>query len=73
MVAVLLATTLNLSIPDMDVTTPIKIKEPPKKFLQFIEYKEPPTTQQYVIYWGLNAVDVYITNRALKTGDIDFA
>ena len=69
MVAILLAT-LNLSIPDLDVTTPVKIKEPPKKFLQFIEYKEPPTTQQYVIYWGLNAVDVYITNRALKNPNI---
>jgi len=69
-VAVLLATTLNLSIPDIDVTTPIKIKEPPKKFLQFIEYKEPPTKQQYVIYWGLNALDIYTTYRALKKPNI---
>ena len=54
----------------MDVTTPIKIKEPPKKFLQFIEYKEPPTKQQYVMYWGLNALDIYTTYRALKKPNI---
>ncbi len=69
MVAILLAT-LNLSIPDINVTTPTKIEEPPKRFLQFIEYEEPPTKQQYMIYWGLNALDVYTTYRALKKPNI---
>jgi len=66
----LLLTTLNLSIPDTDVITPVNIEEPPKRFLQFIEYEEPPTKQQYVIYWGLNALDVYTTYRALKKPNI---
>ena len=65
-----LLTTLNLSIPDTDISTPVKIEEPPKRFLQFIKYEEPPTKQQYMIYWGLNALDVYTTYRALKKPNI---
>ena len=62
--------TLNLAIPILDENTTVKIEEPPKKFLQFIEYEEPPTKQQYVIYWGLNALAGYTTYRALKTPNI---
>jgi hypothetical protein len=69
MVAILLAT-LNLAIPSLDENTTVQIEEPPKRFLQFIEYEEPPTKQQYVIYWGLNALDVYTTYRALKKPNI---
>ena len=69
MVAILLAT-LNLAIPILDENTTVKIEEPPKRFLQFIEYEEPPTKQQYVIYWGLNALDIYTTYRALKNPNI---
>tara|TARA_R100000234_G_C4955857_1_gene159505 strand:- start:311 stop:715 length:405 start_codon:yes stop_codon:yes gene_type:complete len=68
-VAILLAT-LNLAIPSLDENTTVQIEEPPKRFLQFIEYEEPPTKQQYMIYWGLNALDVYTTYRALKKPNI---
>ena len=49
--------TLNLAIPILDENTTVKIEEP-------------PTKQQYVIYWGLNALDIYTTYRALKNPNI---
>ena len=53
---------LDLTIPEQ----PAAHIPPQKKFLQFIEIKEPPTKAQLVTFWTLNVLDVYTTHQALK-------
>jgi hypothetical protein len=70
MVVFILLLGLNLSIPNLNERPEIEFKEPPKKFLQFVEYKEPPTKGQYILFWGLNTLDIYTTYRALKQPNV---
>ena len=53
---------LDLTIPEQPAT----YIPPQKKFLQFIEVKEPPTKAQLVTFWTLNVLDVYTTHQGLK-------
>jgi hypothetical protein len=52
---------LDLSIPEQPA---VFIEE--RKFLQFVEYEEPPTKAQYITFWSLNALDVYTTYQGVK-------
>ena len=57
---------LDLTIPKQ----PAAHIPPQKKFLQFVEIKEPPTKAQLVTFWTLNVLDVYTTHQGLKKPDI---
>jgi hypothetical protein len=57
---------LDLTIPEQ----PAAYIPPQKKFLQFIEVKEPPTKAQLITYWTLNVLDVYTTHQGLKKENV---
>ena len=54
---------LDLTIPEQP---PAYI--PPKEefFFNFGDYKEPPTKNQIIVFWTLNALDVYTTVEGLR-------
>ena len=68
----LLLTSLSLqaSLDELDLTIPEQPAAyiPPKKefFLNLGDYKEPPTKNQMIFFWTLNALDVYTTVEGLK-------
>ena len=72
----LLLTSLSLqaSLDKLDLTLPEQpdIYIPPEKefFLNLGDYNEPPTRGQMIIFWTLNAVDVYTTYEGLKQPDV---
>ena len=58
---------LNLKIPEQPT-----VYVPPKKefYLNLGDYNEPPTREQMIIFWTLNALDVYTTYEGLKQSNI---
>jgi len=54
---------LDLTIPEQPAAY-----IPPEKefFLNLGDYKEPPTKNQMIVFWTLNALDVYTTVEGLK-------
>ena len=68
----LLLTSLSLqaSLDELDLTLPKQPAAyiPPEKefFLHIGDYNEPPTKNQMILYWTLNAIDVYTTYEGLK-------
>ncbi len=63
----LLLILLSLSLKaELDLTIPEQpaVDIPPqKKFLRFVEIKEPPTKKQLITFWTLNVLDVYTTHQ----------
>ena len=57
---------LDLTIPEQ----PAVHIPPQKKFLQFVEIKEPPTKAQLVTFWTLNVLDVYTSHQGLKKENV---
>ena len=57
---------LDLTIPEQ----PAAYIPPQKKFLQFIEVKEPPTKAQLITFWTLNVLDIYTTHQGLKKPNV---
>jgi len=57
---------LDLTIPEQ----PAAHIPPQKKFLQFVEIKEPPTKAQLVTFWTLNVLDIYTTHQGLKKPNV---
>ena len=57
---------LDLTIPEQ----PAAHIPPQKKFLQFVEIKEPPTKAQLVTFWTLNVLDVYTSHQGLKKENV---
>ena len=55
---------LDLTLPELSQKDVINIPE--RKFLQFVEIKEPPSRAQIITYWTLNVLDVYTTYEGLK-------
>ncbi len=47
---------LDLSLPEQPA---VFIED--RKFLQFVEYEEPPTKAQFITFWSLNALAVCTT------------
>ena len=72
----LLLTSLSLqaSLYELDLTLPEQPAAyiPPEKefFLNLGDYKEPPTKNQMIVFWTLNALDVYTTYEGLKQPSI---
>ena len=68
----LLLTSLSLqaSLDKLDLTLPEQpaVYIPPEKefIFNFGDYKEPPTKNQMITFWTLNALDVYTTYEGLK-------
>ena len=68
----LLLTSLSLqaSLDKLDLTLPEQpaVYIPPEKefIFNFGDYKEPPTKNQMITFWTLNALDVYTTVEGLK-------
>lgn len=56
---------LDLSIPEQPA---VFIED--RKFLQFVEYEEPPTKAQFITFWTLNALDVYTTYQGVKNKNV---
>ena len=53
---------LNLTIPEQPA-----VDIPPKEFiLNWGDYNEPPTKNQIIFFWTINALDVYTTYQGLK-------
>ena len=66
----LLSLTLNA---ELDLTIPEQpaVYVPPKEFIFNLgDYKEPPTRNQMIVFWTLNALDVYTTHEGLKNSSI---
>ena len=54
---------LDLTIPKQ----PAAYIPPEKEFIfNFGDYKEPPTKNQMIVFWTLNALDVYTTNEGMR-------
>ena len=66
----LLLMLLSLSLKaELDLTIPEQpaVYVPPKEFIFNLgDYKEPPTRNQMIFFWTLNALDVYTTYEGLK-------
>ena len=57
---------LDLTIPEQPA-----VYIPPKEFiLNFGDYNEPPTKNQMIFFWTLNALDVYTTYKGLKKPNV---
>ena len=57
---------LDLTIPEQPA-----VDIPPKEFiLKWGDYNEPPTKNQIIFFWTLNALDVYTTYEGLKNPSI---
>ncbi len=57
---------LDLTIPEQPAVDIL----PQKKFLRFVEIKEPPTKKQLITFWTLNVLDVYTTHQGLKQSNV---
>ena len=61
---------LQASLYELDLTLPEQpaVHIPPEKefYLHLGDYNEPPTRGQMIIFWTLNALDVYTTYEGLK-------
>jgi hypothetical protein len=72
----LLLTSLSLqaSLDKLDLTLPEQpaVYIPPEKefIFNFGDYKEPPTKNQMITFWTLNALDVYITYNGVKKPNV---
>ena len=57
---------LDLTIPEQPA-----VDIPPKEFiLNWGDYKEPPTRNQMIFFWTINALDVYTSYEGLKNPNI---
>jgi hypothetical protein len=57
---------LDLTIPEQPA-----VYVPPKEFIFNLgDYKEPPTRNQMIFFWTLNALDVYTTYEGLKKPNV---
>ena len=57
---------LDLTIPEQPA-----VYVPPKEFIINLgDYNEPPTRNQIIVFWTLNALDVYTTYKGLKKPNI---
>lgn len=68
----LLLSSLSLNA-GLDLTIPKQpaVYVPPKKFiLNLGDYNEPPTRNQMIFFWTINALDVYTTYEGLKKPNI---
>ena len=70
----LLLMLLSLSLKaELDLTIPEQpaVYVPPKEFIFNLgDYKEPPTRNQMIFFWTLNALDVYTTYEGLKKPNV---
>jgi hypothetical protein len=58
---------LDLTIPEQ----PAIYIPPEKEFIfNFGDYKEPPTKNQLIVFWTLNALDVYTTVQGTKKPNV---
>ena len=62
---------LSISLQsELDLTLPEQpaVYIPPKKefFLHVGDYNEPPTKNQMIVFWTLNALDVYTTHEGMR-------
>ena len=58
---------LDLTIPEQ----PAAYIPPEKEFIfNFGDYKEPPTKNQMITFWTLNALDVYTTYNGVKKPNV---
>ena len=57
---------LDLTIPEQPA-----VYVPPKEFIFNLgDYKEPPTRNQMIFFWTLNALDVYTTYNGVKKPNV---
>jgi hypothetical protein len=56
---------LDLTIPELPYDYEIE-PIPEERFLHLGDYQEPPTRNQLIYYWTLNALDVWTTHRGMK-------
>ena len=63
LLSISLKSELDLTIPEQPATY-----IPPEKefFFNLGDYKEPPTKNQIIVFWTLNALDVYTTVEGLR-------
>ena len=65
---------LSLSLnAELDLTIPEQpaVYIPPKEFiLHWGDYKEPPTRNQIIFFWTINALDVYTSYEGLKNPNV---
>ena len=61
---------LNLTLPPIPDEEIVELEKKFRDNFNFIEIKKPPTRQQRIIYWTLNALDVYTTYEGLKNPNI---
>ena len=61
---------LDLTLPPIPDEEVIELEKKFRDNFNFIEIKESPTKQQRIIYWTLNALDVYTTYEGLKNPNI---
>ena len=70
----LLLMLLSLSLKaELDLTIPEQpaVYVPPKEFIFNLgDYKEPPTRNQMIFFWTINALDVYTTYEGLKKPNV---
>ena len=63
LLSICLKSELDLTIPEQ----PAAYIPPEKKFIfNFGDYKEPPTKNQMIVFWTLNALDVYTTHEGIR-------
>jgi len=68
----LMLLSLNLKA-ELDLTLPEQpaVYVPPKEFIFNLgDYNEPPTRNQMIFFWTLNALDVYTTYEGLKKPNV---
>ena len=61
---------LDLTLPPIPDEEVIELEKKFRDNFNFIEIKKPATRQQRIIYWTLNALDVYTTYEGLKNPNI---
>ncbi len=61
---------LDLTLPPIPDEEVIELEKKFRDNFNFIEIKKPPTRQQRILYWTLNALDVYTTYEGLKNPNI---
>ena len=58
---------LDLTLPEQ----PAVYIPPEKEFIfNFGDYKEPPTKNQMIVFWTLNALDIYTTVEGIKKPNV---
>jgi len=67
LLSICLKSELDLTIPEQ----PAAYIPPEKEFIfNFGDYNEPPTKNQMIIFWTLNALDVYTTYNGVKKPNV---